>query len=262
MRNKLSKYASVFFVALLFSMSYAQTNGGTFEGTVVDPTGAVVPNAVIKAALIDRKNNNWQKIIITDSEGKFRIENLPLGIYELEITSDMFPNKLTKQIEVKSDKPLQTNVTFTLSLEACSEEDSKTISNFATNKDKSEIVRQMLKTFLEKHSNLFMDEQKDNKIILSTENIKKEWLTTKEKQELNLMEQSEIQRLADNTGDFLYLKFSELKVKGKCVSVSLDNIWAIGKNSGKGYLSGGGVTYEFRKIDNRWVKKYVTGWIS
>ena len=76
------------------------------------------------------------------------------------------------------------------------------------------------------------------------------------------MKQSEIQYCADTKGDFEYYSFPVFKVKGTCVEISLSYFFAQGKNSKVVYLSGEGSTYEFRKIDGKWLKKLVMKWVS
>lgn len=49
---------------------------------------------------------------------------------------------------------------------------------------------------------------------------------------------------------------------GSCIAVSLDYLRAIRKPSDSIYLSGAGVTYEFRKKDGKWVGEKVLEWVS
>lgn len=261
MKNATSRSILMFSLILsMVSFAVAQSNTGSIDGTVVDQNGAVIPNAKIKATLRTTNSNKLQLSTASNDSGSFSFSSLPFGIYDLELRVEWAEITFKKRVEVNSDKALQTNVIF--SLEACSGEEEIGVTNAITEKDKAEIVRQMLKLFLEKHSNLLMEEQLSSKIILSTDNINPLWLSAEQKSKFNLMKQSDIQRRADETKDFVYLSFSKLNFKGNCVAVSLDNGWAVGENSGMGYLSGGGHTYEFRKIDGRWVGKHVIGWIS
>ena len=52
-----------------------------------------------------------------------------------------------------------------------------------------------------------------------------------------------------------------MKVRGQCIAVTLSNTWAVGKNSKSAYISGGGLTYEYRKESGKWVGKFITGWV-
>ncbi len=48
---------------------------------------------------------------------------------------------------------------------------------------------------------------------------------------LTLLQPEEIQKKADDEGDFLYLRFLQLEVSNTEAKVSLDNTWAVGKDS-------------------------------
>src|SRR5207248_6293554 len=64
-----------------FAQSEATT--GNIEGRVLDPNGAVIPNATITA-----KNDatGLEKTATTDSEGNYRIILLPPGSYTVSVT--------------------------------------------------------------------------------------------------------------------------------------------------------------------------------
>jgi len=76
------------FVLLLFVGSvFAQETTGGLQGTVKDPSGAVVPNAQVVATsniLVGNKTTN------TDSNGYYRFANLPPGSYVLTVTAKGF----------------------------------------------------------------------------------------------------------------------------------------------------------------------------
>ncbi len=236
---------------------YAQSDFGSIEGIVLDRHGAVIPGA--RVTLNSRNNENEKpRSVLTNADGQFRFSNLSFGLYALELKVSWSETIFRKQVEIKSAKPVEADVE--LIAESCSGDEPPNIS--LTDEDKAEIARQMLKLLGEKHSDLFMKEQLKSKVILSTENIKSGWLTSEDRQKFNLLKPSEIQYLADTKGDFLHLKFSNFKVKGNCVEISLDNIWAVGKKSQVLYLSGGGNTYEFRKVGGRWIGKLSDSWVS
>src|SRR5215469_13466694 len=65
----------------------AQETTGGLQGTVKDPSGAVVPNAhvaVTGAALVGSKE------LDTDGSGYYRFTNLPPGTYTLTVTAKGF----------------------------------------------------------------------------------------------------------------------------------------------------------------------------
>lgn len=246
------------FTVFTFAVA-AQSDSGSIKGVVLDRHGAVIPGARVT---LNPKNNGNEKprSVLSNADGEFVFSNLPSGLYELELKVSWTETTIKKPVEIKSGELSESTVKVTLMLEGCSGDEQPNIS--LTDEDRAEIVRQMLVLLGEKHSNLLMSEQLKSKLILSTENIEPGWLTAENRQKFNLLKQSEIQSLADTKSDFPYLKFSNFKVKGNCVEISLDNIWAVGKNSQTAYLSGGGHTYEFRKVEGRWFGKLSDSWVS
>src|ERR1700751_5312432 len=77
-------------LGVLFSMpraSYAQETTGGLQGTVKDPSGAVVPGAkvtVTGTALVGSKETD------TDSSGYYRFANLPATNYTITVTAKGF----------------------------------------------------------------------------------------------------------------------------------------------------------------------------
>ncbi len=71
----------------------------------------------------------------------------------------------------------------------------------------------------------------------------------------------EIQEKANREGDFLYLLFSQFDIKDSKVVVTLRKVWAKGKASNVTHMSGGAETYEYRKVNGRWVRKFLRGYV-
>lgn len=61
--------------------------GGELRGTVFDPNGAVIPNALVRA---EREAGGATKETRTDDEGRFVFRDLPPGVYELRVESQGF----------------------------------------------------------------------------------------------------------------------------------------------------------------------------
>jgi hypothetical protein len=82
-------------IALLVFLApslFAQETTGGIQGTVKDPTGAVVPKAkvvVSSSALAGTKD------VLSDSTGYYRFTNLPPGTYAIAVTAEGF--KTTKR---------------------------------------------------------------------------------------------------------------------------------------------------------------------
>jgi hypothetical protein len=80
---------------------------------------------------------------------------------------------------------------------------------------------------------------------------------------LMLLSPDEIEEKANRDGDFLYLRFKEVKIGIFKSSVSLDNAWISSKDSNGVYLSGGGLTLQFYNILGKWIESpFRQRWIS
>src|SRR6185436_11721637 len=74
-------------------ITVAQTDRGTITGTVSDPTGAVIANAVIEAKNVA----NGQTYTATSTEtGNYTLPQLPAGSYEVTVSVQGF-KKFTRQ---------------------------------------------------------------------------------------------------------------------------------------------------------------------
>ena len=81
------------FVVLLFVFSVglpamAQTYRGAINGTVTDPSGAVVPGAAVKAT---NKATGIDHATVSTSDGQFAFQDLPVGAYSVTVTAAGFP---------------------------------------------------------------------------------------------------------------------------------------------------------------------------
>jgi Carboxypeptidase regulatory-like domain len=94
MRGLLSRFIVL---VLLGATGYAQTFRGAINGTVTDPSGAVVASASVKAT------NVATAVAITattTSGGEFAFQDLPLGTYKVEVTAAGFRTAAFDNISV------------------------------------------------------------------------------------------------------------------------------------------------------------------
>jgi hypothetical protein len=78
-----------------------------------------------------------------------------------------------------------------------------------------------------------------------------------------LLTPEQIQALADDHGDFLYLSIGKIKETPDGALVTIETKWALAKDSLAGILSGGGYILRFRKDGSKWsFDKVVMNWIS
>jgi hypothetical protein len=94
--------------------AYAQSSGNSTSvtGTVLDPSGAVVPNATVE---IRNPVSQFDRTTTTDSAGRFTISNVPFNPYHLAANGQGFA-RYTQDIEVRSVVPL--NVSINLKLQS------------------------------------------------------------------------------------------------------------------------------------------------
>jgi hypothetical protein len=83
---------------LAASASLAQTDRGTITGAVLDPAGAVVPNASIEVKNTDTAASYTAA---TTSTGNFTLASLPAGTYELTVVSPGFKKFVRPGIQVQ-----------------------------------------------------------------------------------------------------------------------------------------------------------------
>jgi hypothetical protein len=78
----------ILLVLLLVVPANAQTFRGAINGTVTDPSGAVVPGAHVKAR---NKATSIEYNLESTSDGQFAFQDLPVGTYKVSIAASGFP---------------------------------------------------------------------------------------------------------------------------------------------------------------------------
>src|SRR6266403_1532686 len=94
----------VFAILVVLSLAVAanaQTFRGAINGTVVDPSGAVVPNAQVKAT---ESSTGIDHNTVTTSEGQFSFQDIPPGFYKVAVTAAGFPVYTVDKVEVTTGK--------------------------------------------------------------------------------------------------------------------------------------------------------------
>jgi len=99
MRRSFTLLTSILLLVLCFSLSaFAQETTGEIQGTVKDPTGAVVPNVNVTVKGVDVGITRTAQ---TDSDGFFRIRQLPPGTYTVTTAAvSGFAAQTREQIQV------------------------------------------------------------------------------------------------------------------------------------------------------------------
>ena len=85
-------------------------NAGTIEGTVVDPSGAVVASAVIT---IRNSVSGYRQSSTSGADGAYRLSNIPPNPYHLEVTAPGFL-VFAQDVPVRNAIPVQVKVALAL----------------------------------------------------------------------------------------------------------------------------------------------------
>lgn len=229
----------------------SQTNTGSLSGIVTDVFGSLIPKAKVWATRNSDRRASFETR--TDDEGKFIFTNLPPDVYHVTVRQESGVTT-ERNVKVSSGRMAQLDIEFGT---GCNNVPEGSVSDV----DKAEVFRSMLRRVAAPDSGLLEQEQRESGVVLSTKNIKPEWLQGFRELSIKLWTPDEIQSKADSEGDFMFLSVPEMKVRSQCIAVTMGVSWAKGKNSKVVYMSGGGLIYEYRKQSGKWVGKFVTGWI-
>jgi hypothetical protein len=108
-------HCTPFAIVLYFALGLganAQSGGSStlVSGAVVDPSGAVVPNATVE---ILNPVSAFDRTTATDSSGKFTISNVPFNPYHLTVTAQGFA-AYSQDIDVRSVVPVTLKISLTV----------------------------------------------------------------------------------------------------------------------------------------------------
>ncbi len=135
---------AAFIIISLVSISlsaHAQSAGNSTSvtGTVLDPTGAVVPNATVD---LHNPVSGFERSTSTDASGKFVIPNVPFNPYHLKITAQGF-GSFSQDVDVRSVIPVNVSISLkvqsseVINVESTAEDLLENDPTFHTDVDKS-----------------------------------------------------------------------------------------------------------------------------
>jgi hypothetical protein len=102
-----------FCLALEFS-AFAEAGSGSISGVVVDPSGAVIPNATVE---IHNPVSAFDRSTITDNQGHFSFMNLPFNPYHLSVTRSGFAPS-AQDVQVRSSVPAQLSISLNVATDS------------------------------------------------------------------------------------------------------------------------------------------------
>jgi hypothetical protein len=134
-----SKLAIFGLILLLSATSGWAQNSASISGTVMDPTGAVVPKATVE---IHNPVSGYDRSGTTDISGNFAFANIPFDHYHLTVSVAGFATYV-QDVNVRSSVPVTLNISLslagtssTLTVEAAGEDLVQTESTPHTNVDR------------------------------------------------------------------------------------------------------------------------------
>ncbi len=133
-------------LVLFSSPSWAQALGsaGTVGGVVVDPNGAVIPNASVTIA---NAVTGYKRTVNTESDGSFRFNDVPPNTYQLTVSATGFASA-TQTLAVRTSVPISLKIplsissaTETVTVTGNASETLENVSTAHTDVDQSLITR-------------------------------------------------------------------------------------------------------------------------
>src|ERR1700751_3080786 len=88
---------SIFVLTLLVAAGYSQTFRGAINGTVNDPTGAMVSGANVRATNVA---TGVTLATTTTSDGQFAFQDIPVGTYKIAVSAGGFSSVTTDNVTV------------------------------------------------------------------------------------------------------------------------------------------------------------------
>jgi hypothetical protein len=94
------------------AVALAQTTGATLLGTVADEQGAVLPGATVS---ITNTETGWNRAVVTDERGYYRVAALPPGPYEMKVDMSGFSTQVRQGMTLTVGQEATINITLKLS---------------------------------------------------------------------------------------------------------------------------------------------------
>src|SRR3990172_9391750 len=89
--------------------SWAQQDRGTILGTVLDASGASIPNATV---VVQNQETASKREVATDSSGLFVAPQLPVGIYRISASFQGFKTTVQENINVRVSDRVKVDLTL------------------------------------------------------------------------------------------------------------------------------------------------------
>ncbi len=107
--KKITTAALLALLGLSATLSYSQTIDANLVGTIVDPSGAAVPNASVEITHVATGTKTGTK---TNADGQYRFNNIPIGLYNVTATAQGFATATLKNVDIQLSKTSTANITL------------------------------------------------------------------------------------------------------------------------------------------------------
>ena len=104
------KFLTLAFISLFISVGYAAA-GGNIAGTIKGPDGAPFKTAFVRAQNVQTK---MITMVLSNGQGKYLVNNLAPGIYEVLATAVEFKGDPAKRSDIKVDDGQTVSLNFTM----------------------------------------------------------------------------------------------------------------------------------------------------
>jgi hypothetical protein len=108
----------LFMTSILLSITvntFGQRSGGSIEGTIKDPQGAVIPNATVTVTGV---NIGFNRTVQSDDNGIFRVQQIPPGNYKVTVVPVSGFAERTADVLVVAEKTTTADLELAVSSQA------------------------------------------------------------------------------------------------------------------------------------------------
>ena len=95
------------FVTCVTPPAFGQANNGRVTGTVLDPSGGVLPGAVV---ILRNVGTNASTEVITDGDGRFAFPEQPIGRYHVTVALEGFQTAVLTDVTLLTGQVLDLKV--------------------------------------------------------------------------------------------------------------------------------------------------------
>src|SRR6202451_2788829 len=108
---------ALFCILALSPASFAQSTFGTILGTVKDPSGSLIPMAMVT---LMNNGTNAQRTAVTDTNGAYEFVNVDVGNYKLTVDAAGFQKTETQSFDMAARQTARLDIDVKVASQATS----------------------------------------------------------------------------------------------------------------------------------------------